>query len=438
MALQLAAILAADVVGYSKLMADDEAGTLAALKTHRKELFDPTTAKHGGRIVKLMGDGVLVEFPSVVDAVECALAIQKSLAEEAGKISLHIGINLGDVIIDGDDIYGDGVNIAARLEALAEPGGICVSGTVVDHVKGKVEVRFVDLSRQRVKNIPDPVHVYRVLLDGNEPAKTMDGSALPLPLPEKPSIAVLAFKNMSGDSEQEYFADGIAEDIITELSRDQDLFVIARNSSFAYKGQSPDLRRVAHELGVRYVLEGSVRRSGNRIRLNAQLIEAESNRHLWAERYDRDVEDIFAVQDELTATIQNAILQKVRETDIEHALTRAPKDLGAYDHMLRAFGLVLKFDRESNKASIAEATAALALDPDYARAFMTLAWAYLYQLWSGWADDPEQTIELTATAAQRAVAADRNNFWGTLRSDLLSCSSIDMSGPWQHLTGRLS
>ena len=386
---RLAAILAADVVGFSRLMGEDEAGTLERLKSLRKELVQPNITARKGRVVKLMGDGLLAEFPSVVEAVHCAVDIQNGMNEreldETGnkRIRLRIGVNLGDIIVEGADIYGDGVNVAARLEGLAPPGGICVSGTVFDHVKGKVDLNFADLGAQQAKNIEQPVQVYRVVLDhepeATEPESAPAQGAILLELPQKPSIAVLPFTNMGGDPEQEYFADGVAEDIITELSREQDLFVIARNSSFAYKGQSPDLRQVGRELGVRYLLEGSLRKAGGRIRLTAQLIEAASNRHIWAERYDRALEDVFAVQDELTSTIQNTLLQKVRETDIDRALARAPKDLDAYDHMLRAFGLLLKFDRQANRAAIQEAEAALARDPDYARAHMTLAWAYLYQ-----------------------------------------------------------
>jgi adenylate cyclase len=264
-----------------------------------------------------------------------------------------------------------------------------------------------------VKNIPEPIRVYAVKLDGiadSAPEPEPQDKEVPK-LPDRPSIAVLPFDNMSGDPEQDYFADGIVEDIITELSRDPDLFVIARNSSFAYKGQSPDIRQVARELGVRYVLEGSVRRAGNRIRLNAQLIEAETGHHVWAERYDRTLEDVFEVQDELTNTIQNRLVQKVRDTGIEGVLRRAPKDMNAYDHMLRGFGLLLRFNRANNEEAIREAQAALDLDPDYARAYNLLAWAHLYSVWSAWADDIEQALERGYEAAQKAVAADRNDFF---------------------------
>jgi adenylate cyclase len=416
---RLTTILAADVVGYSRLMAADEAGTLEALKAQRRELVEPKLESRGGRIVKLMGDGVLMEFASVVDALSYAVEVQRAVAErnaevpEARRIVYRIGLNIGDIMVDGEDIYGDGVNVAARLEGLAEPGGICLAQNVYDQVRSKLDLEFDDLGQQEVKNIPEPIRVYAVKLDGvadSAPEPEPQDKEVPK-LPDRPSIAVLPFDNMSGDPEQDYFADGIVEDIITELSRDPDLFVIARNSSFAYKGQSPDIRQVARELGVRYVLEGSVRRAGNRIRLNAQLIEAETGHHVWAERYDRTLEDVFEVQDELTNTIQNRLVQKVRDTGIEGVLRRAPKDMNAYDHMLRGFGLLLRFNRANNEEAIREAQAALDLDPDYARAYNLLAWAHLYSVWSAWADDIEQALERGYEAAQKAVAADRNDFF---------------------------
>ena len=408
---RLTTILAADVVGYSRLMAADEEGTLAALKAQRRELVEPKLETYGGRIVKLMGDGVLMEFTSVVEAVTYAVEIQREVAR---RITYRVGLNIGDIIVDGDDIYGDGVNIAARLEGLAEPGGICVAQNVYNQVRSKLDLTFEDLGERELKNIPEPLRVYAVKLDGSAaaaPEARPQDKAMPK-LPDKPSIAVLPFDNMSGDPEQDYFADGIVEDIITELSRQPNLFVIARNSSFAYKGQSPDIRQVARELGVRYVLEGSVRKAGNRIRLNAQLIEAETGHHVWAERYDRTLEDVFEVQDELTSTIQNTLLQKVLDSGINSALRRAPKDMNAYDHMLRAYGLLLRFNRANNEESIREAQAALDLDPGYARAHMVLAWAHLYSVWSAWTDDIEQAIERGYEAAKKAVAADRNDFFG--------------------------
>ncbi|MCH7795442.1 MAG: adenylate/guanylate cyclase domain-containing protein [Proteobacteria bacterium] len=306
---RLAAILAADLVGYSRLMRADEEGTLARLKALHRELFEPTVREHRGRIVKLMGDGALVEFASAVDAVRCAVAVQEGLARrEAGvagetALTMRLGINLGDIIIEGDDIYGDGVNLAARLEGLAEPGGICLSASIHEQVRHKLDLGFEDLGEQSVKNIAEPVRVYRIVADapGTAPAAA-PGAEASLPLPDKPSIAVLAFDNLSGDPDQEYFADGIAEDIITALSKFRWFFVIARNSSFTYKGKSVDVKQVAEELGVRYVLEGSVRKAGSRVRISAQLIDAATGNHVWAERYDRELADIFDLQDEMTAT----------------------------------------------------------------------------------------------------------------------------------------
>ena len=306
---RLAAILAADVVGYSRLMGQDEAGTLARLRGHRRELIDPEIAEHKGRIVKTTGDGILIEFPSVVEAVACAVAVQRGMADrnaatpEDQRIVFRVGVNLGDIIFAEDnDIHGDGVNVAARLEGIAEPGGICISGIVHDQVRDKLDLAFEDMGEQSLKNIARPVRMYRVRLTPAEttPKGTPTESAPVLALPDKPSIAVLPFANMSSDPEQEYFADGIAEDIITALSRYPSLFVIARNSCFTYKGRAVDVKQVGRELGVRYVLEGSLRKSGNRVRITAQLIEAGTGNHVWAERYDRDLADIFAVQDEIT------------------------------------------------------------------------------------------------------------------------------------------
>jgi adenylate cyclase len=291
---RLAAILAADVVGYSRLMGADEAGTLRHLIELRQQDLEPRIAEHRGRVVKLMGDGLLVEFASVVDAVACAVAWQNGVAEREAaadddkRLTFRIGINLGDVIVEGDDIHGDGVNIAARLEGLAEPGGICIADTVYKNVKAKLDLVYEDLGPQQVKNIAEPVHVYRIVGDASE-TPSLPVGVQPLSLPDKPSVAVLPFANLSGDPEQEYFSDGITEDIITELSRFRSLFVIARNSSFHYKGESPKVQDVGRELGVAYVVEGSVRKAGNRVRVTAQLVESESGNHVWAERYDRDL-----------------------------------------------------------------------------------------------------------------------------------------------------
>ena len=380
---RLAAILAADVVGYSKLMGEDEAGTLAALKAHRRELFDPETERHGGRIVKLMGDGALAEFPSVVEAVECALAIQQALAANEDKIRLRIGINLGDVIIDGDDLYGDGVNVAARLEALAEPGGICISGQVFDAVEGKLDLAFDDIGPQHVKNIARPIRVWRWSPDQElMPATAPSGLALPT----KPSIAVLPFTNLSGDPEQEYFSDGITEDIITELSRFRSLFVIARNSSFTYKGRAAKVREIGRELGVRYIVEGSVRRAGGRIRVAAQLVEAESGNHLWAERYDRKLDDIFAVQDEVSQAIVAALPGRLDDAVRERSQRKPTHSLTAYDYVLRA---EWKFWRDTeHKQVLALLGKAIECDANYARAYSLLGLVKGYTVFAqGVADD---------------------------------------------------
>ena len=319
---RLAAILAADVVGYSRLMERDEASTLTALKARRKEVLDPLIVRHQGRVFKELGDATLAEFGSAVNAVECAAELQQAMAAanadvpEESRIVLRIGVNLGDVMIEGTDLYGDGVNVAARLEGLAEPGGVAISDMVHEHLRGRIGIDFVDRGMHEVKNIQRPVHVWAWSPDmsAGDSLKTANGAPT---MPSRPSIAVLPFDNMSGDPEQGYFADGITEDIITDLSKVSGLFVIARNSSFAYKGKSPDVRQVSRELGVRYVLEGSVRRAASRIRINAQMIDGATGGHLWAERYDRDLSDIFAVQDEVTRTIVGAL--KVKLTEGEEA-----------------------------------------------------------------------------------------------------------------------
>ena len=306
---KLAAILAADVAGYSRLMGQDEAGTLARLKEHRRELIDPKIAEHKGRIVKTTGDGILIEFPSVVEAVACAVAVQRGMAErnasipEDQRIVFRVGINLGDIIVEDADIHGDGVNVAARLEAISEPGGICISSTVRDNIGDRLDLAFDDLGEQALKNIARPVRAYRVLLATAERAPTISSveTTPTLALPDKPSIAVLPFANMSGDPEQEYFADGMVEEIITALSRIRWLFVIARNSTFTYKGQAVDVKRLGRELGVRYVLEGSVRKAGQRVRITAQLIDALNGAHLWADRFDGALDDIFELQDRVAS-----------------------------------------------------------------------------------------------------------------------------------------
>jgi adenylate cyclase len=398
---RLAAILAADVVGYSRLMCEDEEGTLAALKTLQRELIDPKVKEHCGRLVKTTGDGALVEFASVVDAVRCAAEVQRAMAEgNAGipaerRIDFRIGINLGDIIIDEGDIYGDGVNIAARLEALAEPGGICVSRVVRDQVRDKLDFSFEDLGEQQVKNIARAVRVYRVPIDGTA-ATTPSAPAVP----DRPSIAVLPFQNMSADPEQEYFADGMVEDIITGLSRIRWLFVIARNSSFTYKGQAVDVKRVGRELGVRYVLGGSVRKLGKQVRITTQLIEAETGVHVWAERYDRSLDDIFALQDEITLSTVGAIEPSLRTAEIERVKRKRPENLDAYDLVLRALPHVGTGMPEEARIAVSLLKRALALEPDYALAHGYLAWCFEVLFVRGGLDP-----EIAAAAVRHAHAA---------------------------------
>ena len=407
---RLAAILSADVVGYSRLMGADEAGTLARLKALRLHVIDPVTAGHGGRIVKLMGDGALVEFASAVDAVACAVAVQRRVAEadddpEDRRIAFRIGVNLGDVIVDGDDIYGDGVNIAARLQEIADVGGVAISANAHEQVEGKLDAAFDDLGERRLKNIAKPVRVYRARLDGG----AGQGVAAPpesLPLPGKPSIAVLPFTNMSGDAEQEYFSDGVTEDIITALARVRWLFVISSNSSFTYKGGASDLKRVAAELGVRYVLEGIVRRAGNRVRVTAQLIEARPDHHIWAERFDRGLEDIFALQDEITDTIVTAIVPEVDEAERARAQSKPAASLDAWDLHLRGAWHMLRRIGDGQHEAQALFRKAVELDPRFALAHAGLARSLTISVVMGTAESPAATLEEAGVAARRAIELD--------------------------------
>ncbi len=403
---RLAAIMSIDVVGYSRLMGEDEAGTLAALTGHREEFINPEIGAHQGRIVKLMGDGALVEFPSVVAAVECAVAIQRGMAErnaevsEDRRIEFRIGINLGDIIVEGDDIYGDGVNIAARLEALAEPRGICVSATVYELVAGKTDAEFEDLGEHKVKNIAKPVRVWHWRL-GEAPARRSPGVVA-----DRPSIAVLPFDNLSGDSEQEYFADGIVEDIITALSKIRWLDVIARNSTFAYKGTSPDVRRVAEELGVRYVIEGSVRRGGNRLRISAQLIDATTGNHVWAERYDRELADIFAVQDEITETIAAAIEPELGTAEGERARRLPPGSLDAWETFQRGLWHTWRFSNDDGIEARRLFRRAIEQDPRFAAAHAYESFVHFREVLLGYADAPDESLGASMAAARRALALD--------------------------------
>jgi adenylate cyclase len=379
---RLAAILAADVAGYSRLMGEDEEGTLAALQAIRRELGDPKIAEHHGRIVKTTGDGLLVEFASVVDAVRCAVEVQRENAvrnagQPAGRrIDFRIGINVGDIIIEDDDIFGDGVNIAARLEALAEPGEVCLSAAAHDQVRDKLDFAFADMGEQEVKNIARPVHVFRIALKSPLPDPSShagEGSmaaapAQALALPDKPSLAVLPFQNMSGDPEQEYFADGMVEEITTAISRLPWLFVIARNSSFTYKDRAVDVKQVAQELGVRYVLEGSVRKAGTRVRITGQLIDTASGSHIWADHFDGALDDIFDLQDRVAASVVGAIEPKLRLSEIERASRKPTDSLDAYDLYLRALAQTYRYHEQGLVAAIALARQALAIDPSYAPA----------------------------------------------------------------------
>jgi TolB-like protein/class 3 adenylate cyclase len=411
---RLAAILAADVVGYGRLMEADEAGTLAALKQRRTGVLQPLVAQHHGRIVKLMGDGVLVEFASAVNAVACAVELQKQMAAanddvaETQRIVLRIGINLGDVIVEGSDLYGDGVNIAARLEAIAKPGDILVSGTAYDHIKNNIKVRFNDLGTQSLKNITAPVRVYRVCPQSSVTRENTGWEQKPFPIPDKPSIAVLPFTSMSNDPEQEAFADGLVEDLITDLSRNAELFVIARNSTFAYKGRSVDARMIARDLGVRYLLEGSARRAKGRVRINVQLVDALGGGHLWAERFDRGLEDIFAVQDEVTGRIVEALVGRLKAPPIR----KRPASLEAYDLCVRARRLSGISPQAAHEARLL-LERAISLDPGYAEAHRWLAFI-LWEGWSNWGMPMEPDRHVAVELAQNAVRLDPNdagNHW---------------------------
>src|ERR1700716_3585544 len=415
---RLAAVLAADMVGYSRLMEVDETGTLARLKTHRIELIDPAIAKNRGRIIKTTGDGLLVEFHSVADAVLCAAEIQRRMARRNADVSparlmqFRIGINLGDVIVEENDIFGDGVNVAARLEMLAEPGGICVSGAVRDQVGDRLdEIAFEDLGEQSVKNILRPIRVFRVRLEqdaaaASDAAKHAAGAAT---LAKKPSIAVLPLVNMSGDPEQEFFADGLTEDIITELSRFHDLLVISRNSTFVYKGKAVKVQEVAREFGVDYILEGSVRKAGDRIRVTVQLIDAETDRHIWAERYDRELEDIFAIQDEMTRAIVATLPGRVEAATHDRAKRKPTDNMAAYECVLAAKVLHHRSVREDNEAAQRLLDRALALDPNYAHAHAWKA-CVLGQTWVyEWCADLGATFQQLAAELETSRAIDDND-----------------------------
>ncbi len=408
---RLAAILAADVVGYSRLMEADEVGTLTALKDRRRNVLMPLLTRHHGRIVKLTGDGVLIEFTSAVNAVQCAVELQQGMSAANGDVphdrlvELRIGINLGDVLVEGTDLYGDGVNVAARLEALAEPAGILISGPVYDQVKNKVQLEFRDLGTQKVKNLSEEIRIYRIAGAERQITSSVDSRGRRPENSPRVSIAVLPFTNMSSDPEQEYFADGLAEDLITDLSKVEGLFVIARNSTFTYKGKSVDIRSVARDLGVRYVLEGSVRRASARVRINAQLIDASDNSHLWADRFDRDLADVFLLQDEVVQKIVSALAGALPAA--RSVASRRATNLEAYDLFVRGRVLVTQL-AEGNEAARPLLERAIDLDPEFAEAHAWLAMSHHFA-WAYWGQSPERHPLLAVASARRAISLDPEN-----------------------------
>ena len=410
---RLAAILAADVVGYSRLIGADEPGTLQAFKTIKVELIDPKIAAHHGRLVKTTGDGFLVEFSSVVDALRCATEVQAGMAERNTtvpvdkRIEFRIGINMGDIVVEDGDIFGDGVNIAARLEALAEPGGICVSARVQEDAAGKLNPDFEDLGEQTLKNIARPVRAYRVAIGGVSATAPPETPALPLP--DKPSIAVLPFVNMSGDPEQEYFADGMVEEIITALSRIRWLFVIARNSSFTYKGQAVDVKRVGRELCVRYVLEGAVRKGGGRVRITSQLVDAETGAHLWADRFDGSLEDVFELQDKVAVSVAGVIEPALQRAETRRSAERPTTDLSAYELYLRALAVFYSSTKERVFEALGLLEQAIAIDPHYGPALFWAAVRHMAVVRDGWAEAPETSSRTAIDLARQALEVGEND-----------------------------
>jgi TolB-like protein len=406
---RLVAILAADVAGYSRLMGADEAGTALALREHRAAI-DPIVAGHGGRIVKTAGDGVLLEFPSVVAAVECAVAMQELMAKRNADVPVdrrmlfRMGINLGDVLIEDDDILGDGVNIAARLEGLAEPGGICLSDSAYQQVRDKLRIEAADMGEQRLKNIARPVRMYRLQVGQRA------GHARPaLTLPDKPSIAVLPFRNMSADPEHEYFADGVVEEIITALSRLRWLFVIARNSTFIYKDRAVDVKQIGRELGVRYVLEGSVRKAATRVRITGQLIDSATGAHLWTDRFEGALQDIFDLQDQMTANVVGAIAPKLEQAEIERAKRKSTESLDAYDYYLRGKADFHQGTKEKIREALQLFYRAIELDPHFASAHGMAAACHVRRINLGWMTDRAQDIAELERLAKNAAALGKED-----------------------------
>ncbi len=416
---RLTAILVLDVAGYSRLMGADEEGTLAQLKTLRKTLVDPTIGAHRGRIVKTTGDGMLVEFASAVDAARGAAEVQRAMATQNinvpqdKRIEFRIGIHVGDIIIDDNDIFGDGVNIAARLEGIAEPGGICVSDDAQRQIRGKTELAFDDMGPQSLKNIAEPMRAWRLQIDKNSPStlpkRAAAETAQPPALPDKPSIAVLPFQNMSGDPEQEYFADGMVEEIITALSRFKSLFVIARNSSFTYKGKAVDIKQVGRELGVRYVVEGSVRKAAGTVRITGQLIDATTGAHLWADRFECKLDDVFALQDKITEGVVSAIAPTVYKAEIDLAARRRPTNLSAYDLGLRAVPHFYSMTREGVAEALQLTHRALELDPRYGFAAFLAGSCHIFNITQGWAHDLNREIGEVTRLLSLALSIDEND-----------------------------
>jgi adenylate cyclase len=408
---RLAAIVSADVVGSSRLMEVDEAGTLSAISAILSEIIAPSTARHQGRVMKTTGDGAILEFSSAVEAVTCATEVQRAVSQRSAgepedkRILLRIGINLGDVMLAEDgELYGDGVNVAVRLQELADPGGICVSGKVFDELQGRLSLDFEDWGDQQLKNIAKPVRAYALEGDG-----TVALAPKPLPLPDKPSIAVLPFANLSGEPEQDYFADGIVEDILTALGRLKWLFVSARNSTFTYKGRAVDPKRVGAELGVRYLLHGSVRKAGSRVRITGRLIEAESGTQIWADRYEGAIEDVFDLQDQITTSVAGAIEPRLRHAEIERARRKPPENLSSYDRFLQALSHFYEGTREGVERALSLLDRTIALDPGYIQPYALAAWCQVYHIAQGWSADPARDGARAVGRARSAIEAERDD-----------------------------
>ena len=409
---RLAAVLAADVAGYSRLMGRDEERTLAQLKTLRKTLVDPGIATHRGRIVKTTGDGMLVEFASAVDAARCAVAVQREMAQQNISVSpelrieFRFGIHVGDIIIDDNDIFGDGVNIAARLEGIAEPGGVCISDDAYRQIRGKIDVAFNDIGEQALKNITEPMHAWHIRLAGESPATRASSSAIQiqdLALPNKPSIVVLPFDNMSAEPGQDYLADGIVEAITAALSCIRSFFVIARTSAFTYKGRATNARDVGKELGVAYLLEGSVQKAGNRLRIIVQLIETEGGAHVWSSRFDGAIEDFFDLEDRITEQVAGALQPSIRIAEIERSRRKRPQDLGSYDFTMRAMPHVWALEKDESAKALELLEKALAIDPEYPLALSLAGWCHAQRSVYNWADDIAGSQAMARSLAERAA-----------------------------------